>query len=341
MLVLTVTLIILVGTSLIIRNRKLYCGVSFFVLLLLTALRSKAVGSDGLVYARYFEQLKAMSFDDIASFFTKEPIFYWVTKYLQNWGVDLQVWYGIIGAVFLGATICIIYKYSKQPVISILVFFSLSYFTFSLTGLRQTVAMGGILLSFLFLEQKKYLRFLVLILLSSLFHNTAVIFVLVLFFKDKEISIKSYSIGLILSLGGALFFRNQIYNAIYYLLDTNERLSSYSGNSYGLTWSGFIIQFCIFIFVLVANSEKTKLKNYLLNICYLGLIFQAFSWFIAEFFRISMYFSIFNIVLIANTYVSNRFNEESKKIVKSLVVLALFAYFLKSNMSYQYLFYWQ
>lgn len=67
-------------------------------------------------------------------------------------------------------------KYSIDPLISWLVFYSLPLFFFaSLSTIRQSLATAMILFSYQFLNKKQYLKFTLTILTASLFHSSALI----------------------------------------------------------------------------------------------------------------------------------------------------------------------
>lgn len=322
-------------------NKKAYCIITFIALTLVAALRSYQVGPDGTVYANYFKELQRIEFSNIVNYFTKEPVFYYVTKLLQNVGIGLQGWYGIIGALFALAIALIIFFYSASPAYSVIALFSLGYYVFSFTGLRQTVALSIVVLSTIFLEKKKYIFFIIFVGVAILFHNSAIVFLIILPFQKISLSRKQYAITSLVGLVAVLAFRGQIYNIIYSIIEETVRFEGYSGYSYGLSWMGYIIQWAIFAFALYCMSDKGFADNKLfIDLSFLGLFFQLFSALMAEIFRVSMYFSIFNIILIANTCIYNRFTRESQKIAQFAVIAMLLYYFVHSHIGYQYSFYW-
>lgn len=323
------------------KNKKIYCVIVFVCLTLVATLRSYQVGPDGVVYANYFKQLQEMEFSNIAVYFTKEPIFYYVTKILQNLGVGLQGWYGIIGGGFAIAISLIIYFYSELPVYSVLALMSLGYYVFSFTGLRQTVALSIVVLSAIFLEKRKYIFFIVSVVIAMFFHNSAIIFLIMLPFHFIHLSRKQYAMVSLVGFVSVILFRGKAYNIIYSIIERTIRFDGYSGYSYGLSWMGYVIQVSIFLFALYCMDDEAFIDNkFFFDLSFLGVFFQLFSALMAEMFRISMYFSIFNIILIANTCASNKFTEESKKIIKLIIMIMLLYYFIHSHINYQYYFYW-
>lgn len=341
MLVLSVeilALVILYAFSKRIGKEK-YCFVAAVVLTFFAALRSSIVGPDGLVYAQYFKDVQELSYSGIFLKFDKEPLFYVTIKLLQELGVTLQVWYAIIGGMFAFAIMFIVRQYSQQPLVSILAMFSLGYYTFSFTGLRQTMALSIVTISFYFIEKKKYMWGIWLILFASIFHNSALIFLLVVLIRDRKLKIWQYALGMLVGLGLVILFRPQVYAFISETVESIERFEGYAGYTHGLSWAGFIIQCMIFIFCIIVYNGKDK--QYLLNVSFQGVAFQMLAVLMAEFFRISMYFNVFNIILLGNVYCQNRFSTNSKIMAKILIIVALVFYFINSHVGYQYMFYWQ
>ncbi len=342
MLVLSSGLVVLSGAYFLRKDKKSFIIVTFLVLTLLAALRSYTVGPDGNVYANYFEMLKGMEFSEIPVYFTKEPIFYIVTKYIQKLGFGLQGWYAIIGGVYALAVCIIVYRYSEHLLISILSLFSLGYFVFSFTGLRQTVALSIILFSAVALEKKRYVMFAVLLFLAMVFHNSAVIFLIIIFIRDKKISARQYMLLLASGFLMVRVFSGQIYALLNQLLEDSERFGGYSNYTYGLSWAGFVIQGAIFVFcIYFMDSETLKRNRLFLNLSFVGVFFQMCTVLVAEMFRVSMYFSVFNIVLVANVCMGNRFTKRSKGAVIFLILASVILYFINSHIGYQYSFYWQ
>lgn len=309
------------------------------VLVAVAGLRSSGVGPDGLVYAQYFEDLKKLSYEGIYTKFNKEPLFYVVTKVFQEFGITLQVWYALIGALFSFSIMFIINQYSKNEMISILALFSLGYYVFSFTGLRQTVALAIVIFSVWYIERKKYIKAILVIGIASMFHNSALVFLIVIFIWDRKIKIWQYITILIVSLGAVVLFEQQVHNFLSETIEEIERFENYAGYDYGLSWAGFVIQCMIFGFALILY--KGKHKQMLLNISFMGVLFQILAVLMAEFFRLSMYFNAFNVVLLGNVYCENRFAKNSRQLARVLIVGVLLLYFINSHWKYEYIFYWQ
>lgn len=140
----------------------------FILLILITCLRYN-VGWD---YFAYVDIIKG----NIASIINSryEPLSLLVllcAKYLNFYPLVFV----FFGYFTLKLTQLIITKYSEDPVISWVVFYSLPLFYFaSLSTLRQSLATAFILLSYNYIINKRTILFLFLIVIASLFHVSAI-----------------------------------------------------------------------------------------------------------------------------------------------------------------------
>jgi hypothetical protein len=311
-------------------------------LFLISALRSIEYGSDTINYIERYNSLPYISISEIIlnliTLNGKDPFFYLISKVFNLLGLNSQIWLGVIAAFFSFAVYKFIKNYSDDVFISYLALISLGYFYFSLTGLRQTVALSILVLSYKYLRERKLYPFILLVLFGSLFHFSALIFLIAYPMAYVRIGWKQL-IGTLIAMGLSVLFGNQVRS----IIGLAETLGSYANQQVSLSISGFIIQLCIFLYCLIYRKEiiKGDYNNLsLYNLLFLGLVFQAFSGVIAEFFRISLYFSIFGIILITKALSSER-NRKLRLIVYYLVLLSFTSYILLNENLINYRFFWQ
>ncbi|UQD56124.1 EpsG family protein [Flavobacterium sp. K5-23] len=132
--------------------------------------------------------------------------------------------YPIVFIIFAYLTLKIVYDsinlYSINPLLSWVVYYSMPLFFFSaLSTIRQSLATVIVFYSYRFVKEKKYVYFLLTILIGSLFHVSAVIGILILPLVMFPISKTKNIILFILS----FFISTIIYN---YLINLNAGISS-------------------------------------------------------------------------------------------------------------------
>lgn len=325
------------------KKEKIICVLSMIILFILSALRHESVGSDIVRYIAQYEKNALLDFNSISTLLSdaKDPVYSFTAWLFSHLFKDPQWWLACVAFLFCYSVGKLILSESNKTIISILIIISIGFFSFSLTGLRQTIAMSILLFSYPFIKDRKPIKFIITVIIASLFHATALIFLII--YPISKVKLGIYHI-VIAAIAFIVFyaFKGQLLILLgNYLQD--ERFESYlDGNARQLTMSGFIIQAAIFIFSMYYYKNYTSQdKNAIIlyNFAFIGLIFQLFSSFIAEFFRISMYFSIFNSVLVANAMTCEK-EKKSQKVVLLVVIFILLMYMLRDGEEY-YKFFWQ
>jgi len=312
------------------KKKQLYFVIAACTILVLYAsLRAHNLQPDIPIYVRYYRLYSMRSLTGILSVFKselKDPVYYFVAWVFSRVFSDPQFWLAFVALIYTLAVGFFLYKDSKNPLLSIIAFISLTYFEFSLSGLRQTLAMAFTTFAYFAVKHKKLIPFLALVFIASLFHRSALIFLLIYPIAHTKVG-KWHAI--VAGISGVLFLTGESYirSLLFrYLEDT--QYESYADRSVSLTISGFVIQLAIFVFCFVyykAVLKKYEHANVLYNLAFLGLIFQLFSSMIAEVFRISMYFSIFNIALIPMA-ISAEGDKKTQFIETASIILLFIAY---------------
>lgn len=324
------------------NGKKHFVLSACIILFLYAALRAHDLQPDIPIYVDYYNKYSKLSFGEIIAFFDgghKDPFYYVFSWLFSRIFTDVQWWLAFVSLVYIIVAGIIIYRESENPLLSIIAFLALGYFEFSLSGLRQALALSFTMLSYFGIKNKNFILFAFLVLLASLFHRSALIFLIAYPIANTKLGAIHLFIALavgVIFIFGETYIRDFLQN---FLVDT--QYEGYIDRTVGLTMSGFIIQFAIFGFCFVYYpdvSKKYPQADILYNLAFTGLLFQLFSSMIAEVFRISMYFSFFNILLIPMAISV----EKDKKIqaVESFGVGALFiAYMLITGLP-EYAFFW-
>ena len=317
-------------------------------LLLIAAFRSIYFAPDTLGYVIRYINLSESSINTYwgelinnTEIGIKDPFFYFITSIIHSLGFSYRWWLAFIALTFIYSSSWLIYKYSDEPYISYISLISLGYFYFSLTGLRQILAVSFILISYKYLREKRLVWFVLLVMLASLFHTSALIFLIAYPFSYIKLGIKQMLL-IFTSLFLIMFFYSRIFDLIE-IIAWDDRIYYYLVHDRALNFSGFIIHLLIFLFCLY-HKEKIvdhDIKNIsLYNLLILGLIFQFFSNIIAEFFRVAMYFNIFSIILIPKSLAAIK-NKKKKIITYVFILFSLVTYIIHSGKFYDFQFFWE
>ncbi|WP_313016295.1 EpsG family protein [Acetoanaerobium noterae] len=327
------------------KNKRFFVFVASIILFLISALRSITFGTDTIGYVNKYISLSYTSlYELLMNVITrtgKDPFFYLFAKVINLTGANYQIWLAILAGIFCYSVSKLVSKYSVEPYISFIALISLGYFYFSLTGLRQTMALSMIILSYRYLRERELVPFIMMILIGTLFHTSAIIFLIAYPSANIKVGLKQI-LGILIALIIAFFFKESIYSVLD-LLNMSDRYAYYIEHGTSLTISGFIIQLAIYLFCLlfkknILSYDQNNMSLY--NLLFLGLVFQAFAIVIAEFFRVSMYFSIFGIVLIPQVIATIK-DKYIRVIVYISVLISLVAYIFWTGSFNEFIFFWQ
>ena len=146
----------------------------FLFLGLLAAFRSPIVGNDTKEYIRIFQDFRDLL--DNGTRFEYGYLYY--NLFIHKITGNYQVFF-IITSIFLFATYGVItWKYSFRPKLAVLFFFILA-FPGTVNTMRQSFAICILLFSLDYIIKRRWIFFIFIVLFASLFHVTAIIFLVV------------------------------------------------------------------------------------------------------------------------------------------------------------------
>ena len=313
---------------------KLNAILIFVVGVFISGWRSISFGIDNRAYAEYYEMNShytlAQSWSMVVGQVGKDPFYYFVGNIFSKLGFTYRGWFVFIAIVYMGGFCYIMSKYSKNQFISMLFFVSQMYFYFSMTGLRQTLAMGICFFAIDFAYRKRIVSFITLVVLASAFHSSALILIAFYIMKHWKIGIKQWML-VVTAMFLAVFIPSVI-NSLVETLAWDENLANYAEVTTGLSWGGFIIQFFVLVFWLyfVKKTILEEDKRFWSNLLFLGLFFQTFSVNIDNIFRMSMYFGVYGAITIPNAIALQK-NARNRMLLYTCVSLALILYLFQSG----------
>lgn len=177
------SLLILMVSLMYIQNNRFktaYCVLIGIALVLIAGLRSESVGTDTQRYVQGFYSFLPEQHSVFDLFSQREWLFYLYRSIVRSLTDNYTVFL-FIPTLFYICVVChFVNRHSSSPAISFLLFLSMGYYSFSMAGLRQTIAMGFLILATECLLDKKLLRCSLLILIASGFHITSLIYFLVI-----------------------------------------------------------------------------------------------------------------------------------------------------------------
>lgn len=310
-----------------VNTRNLSFFSCFIFILLLGILRHERLGVDVEIYKKYF--LSTYSNTDFKFFignFNYDIGYVALNKIVKIFTNDFRIFEVIIFCISFCIFSLIIYKESKYPALSFLIYIALDFVGFNMCILRQAVACALCFLAYYFLEKNKKIWYILLVMLAITFHKTAIFFFLSYFLSLNKKNIFSFT-------------KNLIYIFIFYL-GSNLILPKLIG-IYTNDYSNMIIVgqgFNLFLFYLISvmimrliyNKECSNIDIMRYD-CSLGTLYiQVGALSFALFTRITRYFAIIFTLSIPNIIYKSKY-KSLYIVIYCIMFSLLYIYGLYSN----------
>ncbi|WP_081085276.1 EpsG family protein [Priestia megaterium] len=342
-------LIIIVGYFFYKNNlfaKKHYCIFMTLVLTCIIGLRNEMMGlvDTHYVYRFRFEEIVMYGWDYVL-YYNKDIGFQTLTfLFTKVFGDNFTLYLLCMAFPYVASISYLIYKYSKSPMISFAIFTSLQFFTITFTLMRQVFAMGILILAFKYVIDKKPIKFTLLVLLASIFHQVAILFLVVY----PLVKIKNVYVFLCIVSAGVIsstLFSSKIMYVISIIQQTNERYNHVNSNdSTNLTYFFVCLLFLLISLLYFKTIKKSELNYILFKLSALATTIAPLSTVFREASRVSYMFSIFNIILLPNILVLEK-DKKTRNLMATLTIVVFMIYFLfflgKGTNVIPYRFFWQ
>lgn len=316
------------------------------ILVLLAALRGSSVGRDTLGYIENYNAMPKLSFANVLLMYSDYPGYYLLAKTCSLLHLPAQILFGIVAGIYIYAIYKFINRFSEGKLYSILCFEVIGLYSFSLAGLKQVLSMAFVLLYFISLTDKKYIKTILLALAAYFCHHASLIFLfgVALYYMRN---LRLYYLYLTVIVAVTLLGTRFIWTNMLGLLDDEHYSELYmEDEGYSTTTMIFYGVCLLFLFLFSRNYMKRRSKEsrVILGMSTLAFAFQAFSLVSSAAFRLSFYFLPFMIVGFPNDF--NRIGDaNTKRIVKTAVAIMVVFFFVYSNRNggsvVPYKFFWQ
>lgn len=270
----------------------------------LAGMRDFSIGTDISVYGNYwFNLTNEVSFFKYIKWALSSDIgiLYAMLNYVVSIFTDDVHWFYFFLSLITNTFIYIAvsgYKNKLSVPFAMYIYYIL-FFNSSLNILRQSVAIAVLLLAYRYLSENNYSKFLIFLVIASMFHTTALLMIVLIpifkisNWKNKQIcTIILFTITLVIMLG-----YSKILELLMDLGFLGERYFGYLNKNAG---GGRIIRTClysvIFIFIIISYNSLTnygKRNSGLVNCSLLSFVFTILL-FLGnnQIIRIAYYFDI-------------------------------------------------
>ena len=333
--------------------RKRYIRIICVILIFQSGLRNVAVGDDTYTYFEGYKDVLNTSWgyiqNSIVEYYQygigKDPgylIFQKLTQYLT---CDYQIFLFIIAILFFASLGNFIYKNTTRLVdvmIAFVIYSVLFYSFYSITGIRQTLATTITLYSYEFVKKKKIIIFLLLVLIASTLHKSALVFI-PFYFVCRIKKEKYVFTGMLLLFPVFFVFKDAMGKYLSVLSGYTDYNQLEGAGTYTFTALFVFISLMAMIRRKAIIKRNVNARNYY-NAFAIALVFLPLSYINPNALRIILYFSIFMLLFIPEIIYSLKDISNKMRIDVSVVtVILLVSLFIKSNLNSEmsYGFFWE
>ncbi|MEK1351552.1 EpsG family protein [Limosilactobacillus fermentum] len=305
-------------------------------LIVLSSVRSFEVGVDTLNYCNGFEYIQRLSFKQ-AMLFGWEQGYVAVNWILSRFFSDKRALIIFMAFAILLPIFSWMKKESEWPMLSLLVFVCIGMWSSSMFILRQWCAMAILTYSYKYIKQKKFFRFLIIVLIAAMFHHTAVIFLLAYFVYripiNKVTVILAVPASMIIGLFGGriLSFLNQFAR--------NAEAGNYNG---GLSMLA-VLWLCVIAVLACFKGTVPERLDFYFRLVFLAAFLQPIAFTFSDWSRIVAYFSVSLSIFLPNFVMeltSNRSKNHQLLLPLGVTVCVLMLVWFGMTQPEPYIFMW-
>lgn len=283
------------------KAKKVFCVIGGVCLALIMSLRHESSGSDfssnlstgAIGYSLAYEIIGEMSWNEVftGQLFHYERGYLVFNKILSYISKSPQLLIAVTGMLQSVCLFTFIYKTSKKPVLSTMIYLALPCFYIYWSGVRQGIAISITMLAFLMIRERKPVKFILLVVLAWFFHSSAIIFLIAYpLYHMKWSSVWRLASVFIIPI--VYIARIPLFRFLSMLFRDDAEVE----DTGALTL--FLVFVAIYIFLALFENKNNKIANGCTNLFWVACLVQAFGGLYSIAMRVGYFFMIYAILAI-------------------------------------------
>ena len=247
---------------------------------------------------------------------------------LQKCTDDPQVMVFITALITNILIVSILYKYSRLIELSLYVYITSGMYLTSMNGIRQYLAAAIVFVATKYILDGDWKKYILIVLLASTFHQSALVLIPIYFLIRRKAWSGTTFILLFLAVLIVMGF-NQ-FSEVFFAVIGDTQYGHYKDfNEGGANILRVAVDAAPLILAYLGRERLRELfpkGDYIVNMALLGSIFMLIStqnWIFARF---SIYFGIYQLILIS--WVVKLFTEKDQKFIYYAILVCYFIYFI-------------
>lgn len=315
------------------RHRLVFCTLLILVLLAgFAGLRTRC--NDTGAYRHGYELISKSFLEDSDKSIGANPLFNWVNYQLKMHGVSTQNFLMFWAFLTVACYVVLAHRLSANYSLTVFLLFTTGCYTFAFAGIKQAAAVGIAVISVLFALRKKWIPYVLGVLIATLIHPYSLMYLLVPLLEFRPWTKKTYwMLALFLAAGFLLQLLVGTVVSITTMLGEEYTVSSFTGEGVNI----FRVLVCnvplalSFLYRKKLFTNSSKMENLAVNLTMLnGAIMFVGLFGTANYFgRLANYFLIFQSLSLP--WILKKIGGRDGKMLTILMVLGFIAYFCYAN----------
>lgn len=257
------------------NKRNLVVGSFFAFFIIILALRDVTCGADVLGYFNHFKHAQDLSWSE-ALHQEVEPGYWLLQKAVGVFSLNFNVFLTVVTLISL-VPVWVLYAREKENALLLVILFTaVAPFSMYFSGLRQIAAMGLGIIAWFFVKKKRFICFVLTVLLAMTFHQSAFVLLLLLPAYYLRITKKRF-IPIAVAMVVLFIFNKQVFGALISVAGRfEERYNTLtSTGAYGTLI--LLVLFAVYAFVIPDETKLDKDSLALRNVLILSICIQCFA----------------------------------------------------------------
>lgn len=244
------------------NSKKIYLIFTTIQLSLIAGFRSIRVGWDTGTYKTIFDLMS----DSINYIFVKQNIveigFSALCSGIKILGGDFQALLILTSTFVVGSCNIFIYRHSKNVLLSVFLIWCFPFYYTSFDIIRHSIVVGFFLLGYKHIEKSNFIRYCIYILIGSLFHTVAFLFIPFYFVKKIKWKWSTIFSGVAITIFAFLLINN-IATFLFDLINKGNQIESgwigaYSGGEKTCIMYAILFFIALIFYYNIKEHRNTK-----------------------------------------------------------------------------------
>ena len=287
---------------------------------------------------RYYVGTDYGNYVEIYTYFGMQPIEVFIAeagfeilyRCLYRITTNPQILFFITSIAINVCMIVFLKRHSKNITLSLYFYITMGIYYSTMNGWRQYLASMIIALGFRHIIKPNLKKFLIYVLIGSLFHSTAFVMIPIYFICTKQICSLENKIFIGIISGAFIFYQPFVNIMVIFLGDS--KYSSYADDFINSTNGANIIRIIVWILpvaiaLIFRKNGRDLYKDYydkVVNMSMYGMCFMILAYRQVFFARFTMYFDIYYALLLA--MLPRVFDKKFARVFTYILVVSYFAY---------------